>query len=136
MQSNKIEMHKKYRTRSGLPVRVICVDRKDSGYPVVALIDENGHEFSFYASKDGRFSYREDRPHPFDLVEVSEWDDFKQDDKVLVSEDGKTWYKRYFNKVIEGVPYAFDGGITSWTADAMLLNGCSSSWKFCKKAEV
>lgn len=134
MQANKIEMHKKYRTRSGLPARVLCVDRKDSVFPVVALVDDI-QESSVYLTKDGRY-YNCREQSRFDLVEVSEWDDFKVDDKVLVSADSKTWYKRYFNKVIDGVPYVFDGGITSWTADAIHDYGCSSPWKYCKKAEV
>lgn len=131
----KIDMNKKYRTRSGLPVRVLCVDRKDEDLPVIVLVLENGEEYLAACTAEGEYLVSKEECS-FDLVEVSEWDDFKQDDKVLVSEDGKTWYKRYFNKVIDGVPYAFDGGITSWTADAMHDYGCSSPWKYCKKAEV
>lgn len=38
-----IRMDREYQTRDGRPVRVLCVDMKDS-HPVVALVDNNGYE--------------------------------------------------------------------------------------------
>lgn len=74
MMTNKISMDKKYTTRSGLPVRILCVDRKDSyGHcemqmPVVGLILKEGdHEeisrWTEYGSSDAIH---------LDLVEVKE----------------------------------------------------------------
>lgn len=41
----KISMDKQYKTRDGRPVRIICVDREDDDYPIVALINwENGKD--------------------------------------------------------------------------------------------
>ena len=40
-----ISMDKEYRTRDGREVRVLCVDKRGSGYPVVALLKSpNGRE--------------------------------------------------------------------------------------------
>ena len=40
----------------GLNVRIICTDRKDSIYPIVALIETKlGKEFLQYYTKDGKY---------------------------------------------------------------------------------
>lgn len=43
-QVNLIRMDKQYHTRSGLPVRVLCIDKLNTPYPVVALVTEYGKE--------------------------------------------------------------------------------------------
>lgn len=69
---NKIDLNKKYRTRDGRAVRVLCVDRGDNAkvfpFRVVALVDEgNGFEQVFTFDEFGRSRSSDD---PLDLVEL------------------------------------------------------------------
>jgi hypothetical protein len=52
---NTISMDKKYKTRDGRDVRVLCVDRTHPRYPVIALIfDTDGvEEYSAFSSTGG-----------------------------------------------------------------------------------
>lgn len=63
-----ISMDKKYRTRSGLPVRVLCVDRVVGDYPVVALVTEKDQEGLYSYTITGR--YVAGGTGPVDLIEV------------------------------------------------------------------
>ena len=59
----KIEMGKKY-TYLNLPARVICVDRKDHQYPVIALVrDSTNTEIVTTFTEDGGYSDERDRLH-------------------------------------------------------------------------
>lgn len=52
-------------TRDGRPVRIICFDRKDNYYPIVALIKDNDTKEELLNSftEDGRhYTYRYDAP--------------------------------------------------------------------------
>lgn len=125
-----ISMDKKYKTRDGRSVRVLCIDCAGNvHYPVLALILEwNGDETLSSFTPEGKYSGLLVRNK--DLIEVSPYEDFKVDDKVLVSQDGKQWYKRYFSHVSDkGNPCAFDLGSTSWNGQYV------TEWNFCKKAE-
>lgn len=43
-------------TKDGLSARIICTDRKDSKYPIVALIEtKSGKEVLHYYTKDGTY---------------------------------------------------------------------------------
>lgn len=127
-----IEMHKKYKTRDGRPVRILCVDREDCDYPVVALVTNEKHcEIAVVYSCYGSFTGTHNN-HVLDLIEVQPWDDFKIDDQVLVKEyeEGK-WKKRYFAGVSDrGLPLAFKDGCTSWSSEGEALD-----WNFCKKPD-
>lgn len=130
-----IEMHKKYKTRGGHPVRILCTDRKSENvnYSVVALLPtHDGNETCAYYTVYG--SYLSDcEVHDSDLIEVQPWDDFKIDDPVLVSDDGKGWHKRYFAGVNSfGKPLAFGHGATSFS---VLYPEDVCVWDFCKKPE-
>ena len=47
---------KKVVTKDGLNARIICTDRKDLKYPIVALIEaKSGGEFLQYYTKDGTY---------------------------------------------------------------------------------
>ena len=46
-------------TRDGSRVRIICTDRKDTDYPIVALIDSGGKEETLSYTKNGYFYYNE-----------------------------------------------------------------------------
>lgn len=51
-----------------------------------------------------------------DFKEIVDWSKVPVDTKVLVSNNGNTWHKRYFAKYEDGSVYAFSGGCTSFTA--------------------
>ena len=121
----KIEMGKKYKLKGKTDLkfdRVLCTDAGEK-YPVVILWK---NDTITRHTDEGKYSliYDSDR----DLVEASEWDDFKKDDKVMVSSDGVVWNKRYFSHVdTDGRPWAFSSGETSWTA------GSAMPWKLCRR---
>ena len=48
---------RKVMTRGGESVRIICTDRKDADYPIVALIDSRGKEETLSYTKNGCFYY-------------------------------------------------------------------------------
>ena len=50
-----------------------------------------------------------------EIVDV-DWSKVQVDTKILVSEDGKDWYRRYFAKYENGFIYAFPDGLSSFTA--------------------
>ena len=108
-------MDKKYKTKDGNPVRILCID-KPGDYPVVGLVDSSTDidEWTLYGK------YYDDCSNSIDdLVEVSEWDDFKIDDPVMVrdSENGP-WFKRYFAGVNHGKPSVWCAGATSWSSES------------------
>ncbi len=66
--TDKITMDKKYTTRDGRPVRVLCVDAKDEVYPVIALIDRDGTEGCFSFTSSGQWDTDEEGDE-LDLIE-------------------------------------------------------------------
>ena len=50
-----------------------------------------------------------------EIVDV-DWSKVPVDTKILVSEDGEDWYRRYFAKYEGGIIYAFPDGLSSFTA--------------------
>lgn len=125
-----IDINKKYKTRSGLPVRILCVDRKSEEFPVVALVtNKDGHEVASTFTKTG--SYHIEDVSMNDLIEVSPYEDFKVDDLCVVSAtEGKYKTFRYFAKEVQGIPYCFDDGKTSFTFN----NEYFTAWDKCRKA--
>ena len=65
-----IDINKKYKTRSGLPVRILCTDRKSEPYTVVALVSysETVEKLTMH-TKDGQY-FRYGSGDELDLVEV------------------------------------------------------------------
>lgn len=62
-----IDMNKKYRTRDGRAVRVLCVDREHSEYPVVALVNNSVVTYTKDGSVMIGLGLNADQ---FDLIEV------------------------------------------------------------------
>ena len=62
---NLISMDKKYKTRDGKFVRVLCVDNDDEEFPVIASI--KGVALNFTST--GAFHTIPDYEHPLDLIE-------------------------------------------------------------------
>lgn len=126
---SKISMDKKYRTRDGLPVRILCLDMKDPDYPVVGLAESpNGYELMCCFTPEGRFSIC-DSEHDRDLIEVSPYEDFKIDEPVMVR-DGNGWERRHFAGVhSNGKPMTWIDGYTSFTSG----NSRACAWHECRR---
>ena len=52
----------------------------------------------------------------FEEIVNVDWSKVQVDTKILVSEDGKDWYRRHFVKYENGFIYAFPDGLSSFTA--------------------
>lgn len=61
-----IDMSKKYQTRSGEAVRILCIDGPDPVYPVIALVKDKFNALKF--CPDGGFN--RNMTHHWDLVEI------------------------------------------------------------------
>ena len=62
-----------------------------------------------------------------------DWSKVKVDTPILVKEyEESKWTKRYFAKYEDGVVYAWNNGVTSWTAND---DECVIAWSFTKLAE-
>lgn len=123
-----ISMNKKYKTRSGQSVRVLCVDRPDAKYPVIALVGDHGSVETF--SIEGTYC-PDVGSGELDLIEVPPCADFKIDDPVMVRDEYK-WYRRHFAGVSEdGFPLAFYQGTTSFTRPYNAL--LPEQWKECRR---
>ena len=71
-----------------------------------------------------------------EIVDV-DWSKIPVDTKILVSEDGKDWYRRHFVKYENGIIYAFPDGLSSFTAcykpECGYRRVCA--WKYAKLYE-
>lgn len=122
-----IEMGKKYKTRDGLPVRILCTNLQSNGYPVVAAIMQDNEEGIASYTETGKFI--ENKEYGLDLIEVTPYDDFKEDDLCVVWNTKEEKLFRYFHKVNKsGKASCFNFGKTSFTTDVV------TSWDFCRKA--
>ena len=65
-----ISMDKKYKTRDGRPVRLLCVDGNDPTYPVVGFVGDNVGITKWCAN--GNFTSAGIRLDRLDLVEVKQ----------------------------------------------------------------
>ena len=122
-----IEMGKKYKTRSGLPVRILCNDLKCDTYTVIAAVySQEGCEYTINVSSTG--SYVEDKESALDLIEVTPYDDFKEGDLCVVWKVKDNKFFRYFSHAKNGTANCFALGCTSYTT----VN--TSIWPNCRKA--
>jgi len=64
-----IDFTKPVKTRDGKEVRILCTDRRDKNYPVVALIGDTDE--TAYYTKGGKY-FHDKAPSTFDLVNVSQ----------------------------------------------------------------
>lgn len=63
-----------------------------------------------------------------------DWSKVPVDTPVLVSHDGKKWSRRHFSRVVNGIPYIWMYGSTSWTAYNNHNN--EMTYRYIKLAEV
>lgn len=88
-----ISMDKKYVTRDGRPVRLICIDETLERYPVIGVIGNEDEPSSW--TKKGYYLHYETETGPNDLVEVKE-------EKTV----DFGWLNIYPNNVFGGVAHA------------------------------
>ena len=80
------------------------------------------------------YGYIESEMHIFDIVngefeEVIDWSKIPVDTKMLVSNGGEIWHKRYFAKYEDGEVYCFSCGASSFSIDDI---SSVASWKHYK----
>ena len=127
----KIDINKKYRTRDGHQVRLLCVDHKVMGDKrIIGLVEIENNEILMTWDKYGK---DDNNSKIHDLVEVQPYEDFKINDEVLVrcvdDIENDSWVKRHFAGVDEyGRPMVFKYGMTSWTTSEVTV------WDECVKA--
>jgi len=124
-----IDITKKYRTRDGRPVRVLCVDLKGE-QPVVALIMcADGDESVLVFDADGKYLHKSREPANLDLIEISPYEDFKIDEPVMVRDTTDDhWQPRHFAGADErGRPLTWSDRGTSWSTNLCV------EWSFCRR---
>ena len=108
-----IEMGKKYRTRDGRDVRVLCVDAPGL-YPVRGYLLPGGQSYSW---KDAGNDLATQKESGYDLIEISPYSDIEIDAKGW-ARSGREWYPRHFAGVnAAGQPTTWIDGKTSHTTD-------------------
>ena len=66
-----------------------------------------------------------------EIVDV-DWSKVQVDTKILVSEDGEDWYRRYFAKYENGSVHVFPDGRSSFTTEE---SDIIYPWKYAKLCE-
>lgn len=64
---------------------------------------------------------------------IVDWSKVPVDTPVLISNNKKIWFKRYFARYEDGKVYCWLNGKTSWTAECEISTG---HWDYAKLAEV
>ena len=118
-----INITKKYRTRAGHAVRILCTDAGGKE-PVVAIITDDKNTTLRFGNDEeiSRFSIQgvHKSTPAFNLVEVTEYDSWKIDDLIKVRNTNiEQWEYRYFaGTTVNGCASAWNNGTTSLTANA------------------
>ena len=68
-----------------------------------------------------------------EYIGIVDWSKVAVDTPILVGNDNKTWFKRYFARYEDGKVYAWLNGKTSWSSISEFSFG---NWKYAKLAEV
>jgi len=110
--TKKISMDKRYVTRDGQPVRILCVDAPGE-YPVICVIEST--DSLIRTNQFGRIANCVDSC--FDLIEVDPLSELKIDDKVMVrSNSSSVWKRRHFAGVSNTDKIlTWRDGVTSWS---------------------
>ena len=66
-----------------------------------------------------------------EYLDIVDWESVVVDTPILVGNDNKTWFKRYFAKYEDGKVYAWLNGKTSWSSTCEVSIG---HWKYAKLA--
>ena len=123
-ETQVIQMDKKYKTRDGLAVRILCVDNyNNQTHPVIGLVS-NGVVASYQTN--GKYLWDADSCN--DLVEIKPYEDFKIDEPVMVQDkQAKGWYRGHFAGVRDGKVTIWCSGGTSFTTTHKV------SWDECRR---
>ncbi len=112
-------------TASGLLARIVCTDRADSVYPVVALLEHatGGEQVIFLTA-----TLASPQNDKFALTPLPPYHDFKIDEPVMVR-DGvhSTWRKENFAGVREGYATTWESG-TKWSSLGHVMQ-----WRECRR---
>ena len=121
-----IELNKTYKDGLGRDVRIICVDAKDSDYPVIGLVTKgDDREFPCSYTKDGKYPYK---TSVSDLILPEDFRTFKIDEPVMVRDsDSSAWVRSYFAGVSKDRATCWDKQRTSWTET------CRVVWNQCRR---
>lgn len=122
-----ISMDKKYRTTGGSNVTLLSTNAPLNGaYKIVGVVNQQLCRWSHLGT-----ALTGNPGH--DLVEVSEYEDFKIDDPVMVRDnEGEEWVRRYFAGVdANGFPLTWCYGATSWTNENK--QNQAVNWRECRK---
>jgi hypothetical protein len=117
-----ISLDKKYKTRSGTTVVIHAIYPHNRDQQVQgAIVYTDGFQMNSW-SLEGRFHEGNNiDTSGLDLIEVSPYEDWKIDDKVLVWDDAWDYgvtQKGYFGGLNKnGAPTAFLNGCTSWSTE-------------------
>lgn len=84
---------------------------------IVCCGDINCNECLFQGSEDASCPQKafEWADEEYKESEIN-WSKVPVDTPVLVSDDGKKWSRKHFSRVVNGIPYTWMYGSTSWTA--------------------
>lgn len=113
-----ISMNKQYKTVSGLPVRILCINIKNKNFPIAAaILNPTGQESILSYTKEG-FYLESGEADRRDLIEVKPWDSLKNGDKCLVRNDEcEAWRPRIFKEINNSnMPVTYDttNMFTAW----------------------
>ena len=75
--------------RDGKPVRIICYDRVDTAYPIIALIKSHNRENCFSYDINGKLAHHEYNNEDLVIIEEVECPKFNVGDWVFATNDGE-----------------------------------------------
>lgn len=119
MEPELVNMQDKYKYANGEEARIVMVDGRLSGKPVLSE-DSEGRLYWHDKYGSNTFSSR-------NLVKVKPYSEFKRGDKVIAIADGAST-RRFFSHVENGVPYCFSDGKDEWTSE-----GNTSPWESIRR---
>lgn len=89
---NTIVMDKKYKTKDGRAVRILCVDRMSDSHPVVAVVlDTEGKERLKYYTAEGKY-WSDCQISDLDLVEVKKLVTYFKPLHKILAEHPEYWF--------------------------------------------
>ena len=83
--------------------------RQEGNQDVYDLYDGYGCIISYHSLSISQLA-------EMNFEEIIDWSNVPVDTKILVSDNGETWFKKYFAKYENKKIYAWDNGKTSFTA--------------------
>lgn len=75
--------------RDGKPVRIICYDRVDTAYPIIALVKSHNGEYCFSYDINGKLAHHEYNNEDLVIIEEVDCPKFNVGDWVFATNDGE-----------------------------------------------